>query len=123
MFEVWRSQRNDYFLCKTKIYVPDKPGSLSKLAGYFAQCGINITYFYYNRSEHPNLVLIEGKHTEEDALNNLYNMLNKERFFDEIYEEDLEITNLNNILKISVYLEHKPGSLHKFAQFAKRTPG
>ncbi|MCS7203877.1 MAG: MBL fold metallo-hydrolase [Thermodesulfovibrio sp.] len=119
MFQLWQLLEKESFICKTKIFIPDKPGSLAKIASVFAQNQINIIYFYYNRSEHPNRVLIEGKCSKKEAFITLYKNLTKEGYFDEIYEEDLQITNINNILKISVYLENKPGSLAKFAWILK----
>lgn len=118
VLEVWRSLDNDLFLCRVKVYVPDKPGSLAKIASYFADYGINISYFYYNRSEHPNRVLVEGK-SEDNIFKPLYKDLSREGFFRELYEEDLQITNLDNILKVSVYLENKPGTLADFARILK----
>jgi len=119
MFQIWQSAEKDSFLCKAKLYVPDKSGSLARIANLFAQKYINITYFYYNRSEHPNRVLIEGKSSEQDYLVALKELLPKKEYFDEIFEEDLQITNLSNILKISVYIENKPGSLAKFADILR----
>lgn len=112
--EVWKSPSDDLFLYRVRVYVPDRPGSLAKIAGYFADYGINISYFYYNRSEHPNRVLVEGK-SRDDIFKSLYQDLLGEGFFRESFQEDLQITSLDNILKVSVYLENKPGTLAKFA--------
>ncbi|PMP66694.1 MAG: MBL fold metallo-hydrolase [Thermodesulfobacterium geofontis] len=46
--------------------------------------------------------------------------MTKENFLEEKYQEDLQITNLNNVLKISVYLENKPGTLAEFAKLLKK---
>jgi len=120
MFHLWQSLDNSNFLCKSVLYVPDKPGSLAKLANFFGKYGINITYFYYNRSEHPNKVIIEAKHKELSPFKLLFEELKKENFLEEKYEEDLQIINPNNILKISVYLENKPGTLARFAELLKK---
>jgi len=120
MFQLWQSLDNSNFLCKSVLYVPDKPGSLAKLANFFGKYGINITYFYYNRSEHPNKVIIEAKHKELSPFKLLFEELKKENFLEEKYEEDLQIINPNNILKISVYLENKPGTLARFAELLKK---
>jgi glyoxylase-like metal-dependent hydrolase (beta-lactamase superfamily II) len=120
MFHLWQSLDNSNFLCKSVLYVPDKPGSLAKLANFFGKYGINITYFYYNRSEHPNKVIIEAKHKELSPFKLLFEELKKENFLEEKYEEDLQIINPNNIFKISVYLENKPGTLARFAELLKK---
>ncbi|HHW21079.1 MBL fold metallo-hydrolase [Thermodesulfovibrio thiophilus] len=119
MFQIWHSPESDLFLCKTKIYVPDKPGLLARIAYLFAKNEVNITYFYYNRSEHPNLVLVEGKHSEIQAFESLRTKFQQEKLFEELFEEHLQITDINNILKISVYLENKPGTLAHFANLLK----
>lgn len=114
MFEVWRSD-GGLFLCRVKVYVPDRPGFLARIAGYFADYDINISYFYYNRSEHPNRVIVEGK-SSRDVFQSLYDDLQGEGFFRELFEEDLQILKPDNILKVSVYLENKPGTLRDFAK-------
>ncbi|BDH79589.1 MAG TPA: ACT domain-containing protein [Methanothermobacter sp.] len=111
-FEAWTSD-DGLFLYRLRVYVPDRPGSLARIAGYFADHGVNISYFYYNRSEHPNRVIVEGK-SRVDVLH--YDDLVQEGFFRELFEENLEIMKLDNILKVSVYLENKPGTLADFAR-------
>lgn len=106
-------------ICKTRLFVPDKPGSLANLANAFGRRGINITYFYYNRSVHPNRVLVDGRHKDIGTLRNLEEVLNQEGYFNESHEEDLQITNLSNIIKISAYLENRPGTLADLAELLK----
>ncbi|MDI9624721.1 MAG: ACT domain-containing protein [Methanothermobacter sp.] len=118
-FEVWKSLHNTLFLGRVKVYVPDRPGSLARIAGYFADYGINISYFYYNRSEHPNRVLVEGK-SREDVFQSLYNDLLREGFLGEFFEEDLQIMEPGNVLKVSVYLENKPGTLRDLARLLEK---
>ncbi len=62
MFQLWQSLDKKQYLCKTVTYLTDKPGYLAKIANLFASHHINITFFHFNRSEHPNRVVIEGKH-------------------------------------------------------------
>lgn len=119
MLKIFKEVSKNYFICKTTIFVPDQPGSLAKLANMFAKRGINITYFYYNRSEHSNRVIIEGKHEKIDLFKDLKEELDAEGYFNEIYEEDLQITNLGNILKISAFLENKPGTLASLANLLR----
>ncbi|KUK01696.1 MAG: Amino acid-binding ACT domain protein [Methanobacteriaceae archaeon 41_258] len=118
-FEVWKSTTDNLFLGRVKVYVPDRPGSLARIAGYFADHDINISYFYYNRSEHPNRVLVEGK-SKENVFHSLYNDLVHGGSFKELFEENLQITKPDNILKVSVYLENKPGTLKDFAKVLER---
>lgn len=119
MFQIWKSLTEDELICKTRLFVPDKPGSLANLANAFGRRGINITYFYYNRSEHPNRVLVDGRHKDIGTLRDLEEALNQEGYFIESHEEDLQITNLNNIIKISAYLENRPGTLADLAELLK----
>jgi len=119
MFEVWERPESLEFLCKTALFVPDKPGILAKLAEMFGSHGINIVFFYYNRSEHPNKVVIEGKAGSKEAHQALYHDLTKEGFLEERFEEDIKITNIKNILKVTAYIENKPGTLADFAKVLK----
>ena len=111
--------KDNTFFIKTKVYLPDKPGSLANLSKLFFENGVNITYFHYNRSEHPNRVIVEGSSKNLENLKNLERCLKEKDFFKEKYEENLEITELKNLLKIAVYLENKPGTLFKFAKLLK----
>ncbi len=120
MFQLFESTDHSCFLCKTRLYVPDKPGILAKIAEIFAKHSINITYFYYNRSEHPNKIIIEGVNSKKESFKKLYKDLSKENLWTEFYEEDFQITDIKNILKVSAYLENKPGTLAEFARLLKK---
>ncbi len=117
--EFFKNLNKQNFLIKTRVYLPDKPGSLADLSRQFFENNINITYFYYNRSEHPNRVIIEGVSENLKSLKNLEICLENRDYFRERFEEKLEITELKNLLKIAVYLENKPGTLFKFAKLLK----
>ncbi len=119
MFTILKELEKERFFCKATVYLPDKPGALAELSGLFAEKGINIVFFYYNRSEHPNRVLVEGVHTSFAPFYKLKNKLKEKGFFEEKWEEDLQITELKNVLKIAVYLENVPGALAKFAALLK----
>ena len=119
MFEVWKSVDKEKYLCKTKIYVPDKPGVLAKIADTFATHDINISFFYYNRSEHPNRVIIEGKGDSRKSFEEVLKSFSEEGFLEELFEEDIHITSPENILKVSVFIENKPGTLATFAKVLK----
>ncbi len=58
MFQLWQSLDKKQYLCKTVTYLPAKLGYLAKIANLFATQDINITFFHFNRSEHPNRVVI-----------------------------------------------------------------
>ncbi|GAB6182870.1 MBL fold metallo-hydrolase [Thermodesulfovibrio hydrogeniphilus] len=120
MFQLWQSLDKKQYLCKTVTYLPDKPGYLAKIAKLFATHDINITFFHFNRSEHPNRVVIEGKHDKIESFEILNRILEEEGFFEEKCEEELKIIEADKILKISVYIEHKPGTLAQFAELLKK---
>ncbi len=44
----------------------------------------------------------------------------EEGFFEEKCEEEVKITEVDKILKVSVYIEHKPGTLAQFAELLKK---
>lgn len=117
--EVWYQKDGSSFLLKLKLYVPDKPGSLAKLARIFGNHKANIVYFYYNRSEHPNRVVVECKIHSKNNLNSLLHTLEEEKLFEEMFEEHLDIVELENVFKLSIYIEHVPGSLAKVADILK----
>ena len=120
MFSVFKDVEKERFLLKTKVYLSDKPGSLAELSKLFAEEGINIVFFYYNRSEHPNRVIVEGTHNSLENIYKLKEKLQKKNLFEEKWEEDLKITETKNIAKIAVYLEHVPGTLAKFSALLKK---
>ena len=60
--------KGDTFLAKIRVFLPDRPGLLAELASTFARYGMNITFFHYNRTEHPNRVLLEVTGTSLYAL-------------------------------------------------------
>jgi glyoxylase-like metal-dependent hydrolase (beta-lactamase superfamily II) len=119
MFSILKELEKEKFFCKATVYLPDRPGALAELSGLFAEQGINIVFFYYNRSEHPNRVLVEGVHNSSSPLYRLQERLKEKGFFEEKWEEELQITELKNVLKIAVYLENVPGTLSKFSSLLK----
>jgi glyoxylase-like metal-dependent hydrolase (beta-lactamase superfamily II) len=106
------------YLGKGVFYVSDRPGVLSELAGMFAEYDINIILFHYNRSDHPNRVMLEVKSATRDSL---LQACRKARSLDYIGGKfpspsfELRILDPKNILNIEVQLKHKPGTLSNFS--------
>jgi glyoxylase-like metal-dependent hydrolase (beta-lactamase superfamily II)/uncharacterized protein with ACT and thioredoxin-like domain len=106
------------YLGKGCLFLVDRPGSLSELAGMFASYGINIIFFHYNRSEHPNRVLLEVKSGSEDSLNLISSELSRSHLLRGEFpapQLELGVLDTRNILKIEVQLPHQPGTLGGFA--------
>ncbi len=105
------------------LYVPDEPGTLAALAGLFGDHGVNIILFHYNRSEHPNRVILELVCPEQEGFESAANELRSRRLSDAAFTRpslDLALTDTRNILKMDVRLEHRPGTLGKFAAILHR---
>jgi|WetSurMetagenome_2_1015567.scaffolds.fasta_scaffold00104_28 glyoxylase-like metal-dependent hydrolase (beta-lactamase superfamily II) len=118
-FHLYRSESEEnIFLGKGSFYVSDRPGELSGLAGMFAENGVNIILFYYNRSEHPNRVIIEAESGSPDSLLLVSQKASEMNYTGgEFASPDLElrIMDILNILNIEVRLLHRPGTLSAFA--------
>ena len=118
-FRIYRSALpEDGYLGKGCLFLVDRPGSLSELASMFAAYGINIIFFHYNRSEHPNRVLLEVSSQSEDALNLISSELSQSNLLSGQFpapQLELGVMDTRNILKIEVQLRHIPGTLGKFA--------
>ncbi|MDI6782916.1 MAG: MBL fold metallo-hydrolase [bacterium] len=119
-FRIYKSEfKEKEYLGKITVFLADRPGSLAALASIFANYDINIIYFYYNRSEHPNRVLLEVRSATADSLNNVQQELANQNLFDgELLlppRLELGILDTHSILNIEVQLEHQPGRLGKFA--------
>jgi len=119
LFHIYRSvSGNEDYLCKVMVFVADRPGSLAALASIFASHNVNITSFHYNRSEHPNRVLVEGKSNDLQSLQNVCRELNEQGMLDEESHAsalELGVLDTQNILKLKGHLQHRPGSLAAFA--------
>lgn len=119
-FRIYRSTAPEGdCLGKGCLFLVDRPGSLSELASMFASYDINIIFFHYNRSEHPNRVLLEVKSKSEDALNLVSSKLSQSDLLGGQFPAprlELEVVDTRNILKIEVQLEHIPGTLGRFAR-------
>lgn len=111
-------------LGKAVVYVPDRPGVLAELASMFALHGVNITLFHYNRSEHANRVILEGRADSAARMESAFAELGSRGMHDPARLEDqsleLTLTDTAGILNIEVELEHRPGTLGRFAALIGR---
>jgi glyoxylase-like metal-dependent hydrolase (beta-lactamase superfamily II) len=109
-------------IIKLSVFVPDRPGSLAELSSMAAALEGNISFFYYNRSEHSNKVTMEVRFSSYDDIESFLNNLkvkgyiNSNLFFE---KENIGITSIENILEIKVRLRNFPGALAGFAQILK----
>lgn len=119
-FRIYRSASPEgNYLGKGCLFLVDRPGSLSELAGMFSSYGINIIFFHYNRSEHPNRVLLEVISGSKDSLNLISSELSRSHLLRGDFpppQLELGVLDTRNILKIEVQLLHEPGTLGGFAQ-------
>lgn len=122
-FRIYHSEvERDLYLGKLTVCIADRPGSLAELAGVFSKYGININFFHYNRSEHPNRVLVEITGNSGDALMRANQEIIERNISDiSLFSPHLELGLLDtgNILNIEVRLENKPGTLGVFAELLK----
>ena len=118
VLRLYRASDGSHWLGKLVLYVPDEPGTLATLAGLFGSYGINIILFHYNRSEHPNRVILELTCPGQIEFESVANELHSRHLSDEAFTYpslDLELTDTRNILRMDVRLENRPGTLGKFA--------
>ena len=118
-FQIYCSESGEpACLGKGSLFLVDRPGSLAELATLFARHGANIIFFHYNRSEHPNRVLLEVRSATSDALERAHQELSR---LDHAGSEfpaprmELGVLDTRNILKIEVQLQDRPGTLGEFA--------
>jgi len=110
------------FIVKFRVFLEDKPGSLSDLAALIAACRGNISFFHYDRSLDSNRVVVEVQMKHEGDVAGLFDeMKAKHCSFEKAagIREDVQITSADNILQIKVRLENKPGTLAAFARLLK----
>ena len=121
-FRIYSSEdfERDY-LGKITAFLDDRPGSIANLANLFAKYNINILYFAYNRSMHPNRVLVEAGGSSLEALHSVRDEMSETGLLDSGWHQsmELDVIDTRNILKIDVQLEHKPGCLGTFASLLK----
>jgi glyoxylase-like metal-dependent hydrolase (beta-lactamase superfamily II) len=119
-FRIYKSELKETdYLGKITVFLTDRPGSLAALASIFAKFDINIAYFYYNRSEHPNRVLLEVRSSNLDSIKKVHIELDNQNLFngDLLLHPNIElgVLDTHSILNINVQLENKPGTLGNFA--------
>ncbi len=118
-FRIYYPEQGGDYLSKITAYLPDRPGSLASLAEIFTKYSINITLFNYDRSAHPNRVILEVTGKTIDALKHVRKELDSSQFLWQSGKSDdvpLGVVDTRNILKIEVQLENLPGTLGKFAR-------
>ena len=106
------------FVAKLRVYLEDRPGSLADFASLISRSRGNISFFHYDRSVHSNRVVAEVQLSEQRSLVALFNALQERQYvFRETrrMKEEVQITNIENVLEIKVRLENKPGTLSAFA--------
>lgn len=115
---LYRAEETQELLLKTVVYLEDKPGQLHAFASLLAEKGANITYFYYNRSENPNRVLLEATGPDKEGFKEICQVLEKEGLLDPPSSEsalELSVLSPENVLKIQAHLPHRPGELARLA--------
>ena len=117
-FRIYRAVSGaEGFLGKATAFLEDRPGSLAELAGAFAGYGVNITYFHYNRSEHPNRVIIEATSPKEESLEGIRRELSARALLGSAAGgEELGLQDTRSLLNMEVRLQHRPGTLGAFAE-------
>ncbi|HTZ17860.1 MAG TPA: MBL fold metallo-hydrolase [Dissulfurispiraceae bacterium] len=122
-FRIYRSEdREQDYLGKIRAYLDDRPGSLASLANLFAGYGINILYFSYNRSEHPNRVLVEVMSGDAKSLRSVRDSMLNNDLLESRRNQSMElgVTDIRNILRIDVRLENVPGTLGGLASMLQK---
>jgi glyoxylase-like metal-dependent hydrolase (beta-lactamase superfamily II)/uncharacterized protein with ACT and thioredoxin-like domain len=110
------------YIVKFPVYLTDKPGSLAEFASLIAFCNGNISFFHYDRSVDSNRVVAEVQMSKKTDIEKLFETLQKNGYVFEktrTAKEDLQITSLENVLKIKVRLENRAGTLAGFANLLK----
>ncbi len=110
------------FITKFRVFLEDRPGSLSDLATLISSGNGNISFFHYDRSLDSNRVVVEVQMRGKSDIAGLFNELQgRHHSFEKIggVKEDVQITSADNILQIKVRLENVPGTLAAFANLLK----
>jgi glyoxylase-like metal-dependent hydrolase (beta-lactamase superfamily II) len=118
-FRIYHPESGGAYLAKITAFLPDRPGSLANLAEIFTKYSINITLFNYDRSVHPNRVILEVNGETIEALEHVRKELDSLQLFSQSGKIDglpLAVVDTKNILKIEVQLENAPGTLGSFAR-------
>ncbi len=122
-FRIYRSEdRGSEYLGKIRAYLDDRPGSLADLANLFAKYGINIHYFSYNRSVHPNRVLVEVMSSDSKSLKSARDAMTNNALLESRRDQsmELDVIDTRSILRIDVQLAHQPGTLGKLASLLQK---
>ncbi|MDY7001624.1 MAG: acetate--CoA ligase, partial [Thermodesulfobacteriota bacterium] len=107
------------------LYLADRPGELADVSSYLAGHGANIEFFFYNRSENPNLVRIKADCPTAASAGALADGFQTQGRLDPPEQPKArpatgaDVTDLSGLLKIKITLEDKPGTLAAFARILK----
>jgi glyoxylase-like metal-dependent hydrolase (beta-lactamase superfamily II)/uncharacterized protein with ACT and thioredoxin-like domain len=110
------------FITKFRVFLEDRPGSLSDLASLIASCEGNVSFFHYDRSLDSNRVVVEVRMRGKRDVAGLFGALQAKHYaFEKTgdVKEDVQITSAGNVLQIKVRLENIPGTLAAFADLLK----
>ncbi len=117
LYKLLSGPDENLFLLKCCILLPDRPGELAALSTIVGQRKGNIVRFYYNRSEHPEMVLLEIVGKNEAELRSLIDLFTENDYFAEKLTSGInqDITDPESILKVKVRLENKPETLGAYS--------
>ncbi|HOX38400.1 MAG TPA: MBL fold metallo-hydrolase [Candidatus Brocadiia bacterium] len=107
---------------QTVLFLADRPGQLSEVAGAFAELEGNITAFDYDRSQDAHQVLIEvcfpSVVARESALEAVSPRLVRRQEQDR--EDEVSVTDPASVLDLRIELPHRPGELAALARLFTR---
>ena len=83
LYKLLSGPDENLFLLKCCILLPDRPGELAALSTMIGQRKGNIVRFYYNRSEHTEMVLLEIVGEKEADLRSLIDLFTEKDYFAE----------------------------------------
>lgn len=124
--EQTRRAADSDLLIKFRVFLRDRPGSLAAFSSVIADCHGNISFFHYDRSIDSSRVVVEVRMNgnTNDDLETLLRALKTKKYVFEAASagsmDDIQITDLQNILEIKVRLVNKPGTLAAFARLLRK---
>lgn len=110
------------FLLKFRVFLKDRPGSLSSFASTIARNGGNIGFFHYDRSIDANRVVTEVRMPTAAAMKDLLGRMDSKRYAfapPRCRGDEVEVIAAENVMEIKVRLENRPGRLAAFARLLK----
>lgn len=105
---------------RVALLLADRPGELAEVSSLYGKHGANITFFNYNRSENPYLVLVEATLPDAASAGSLADKLARGGWTDsdlaEIASRHTPLTDPSGLLKIKLTMQDKPGALARAAR-------